>query len=42
MREVKDFQVLDRKLYVNVSRFIVELESSGYAELKPDDFKTAK
>ena len=30
----------DRKLFVNVPRFIVELEELGYANLKSNDFKS--
>ena len=39
MREGDDFRKIDRKLYVNVPRFVVELEAMGYA-VKSDDFKT--
>jgi hypothetical protein len=39
MREVDDWLMQDRKLFVNVPRFIVELEELGYANLKSDDFK---
>ena len=39
MKEDEDFRMQDRKLYVNVPRFIVELESLGYANMKSDDFK---
>jgi hypothetical protein len=39
MKEPDDFIMQDRKLFVNVPRFIVELESLGYANLKSDDFK---
>jgi hypothetical protein len=39
MQEGEDWIMVDRKLYVNVPRFIVELEAMGYA-VKSDDFKT--
>ena len=39
MKETDDFIMQDRKLYVNVPRFIVELEELGYANLKSNDFK---
>jgi hypothetical protein len=39
MIEPDDYLIQDRKLYVNVLRFIVELEHIGYANLKSDDFK---
>ena len=39
MQEPDDYRMQDRKLFVNVPRFIVELESLGYANLKSDDFK---
>ena len=38
MRESDDFIMQDRKLFVNVPRFIVELEALGYANLKSNDF----
>jgi hypothetical protein len=38
MKEDEDWQLLDRKLYVNVPRFIVELEQMGYTNLKSSDF----
>ena len=41
MKEPDDFMMQDRKLYVNVPRFIVELESLGYANMKSDDFKSS-
>jgi hypothetical protein len=41
MRETDDFMMQDRKLFVNVPRFIVELEQLGYANLKSDDFTNA-
>jgi DNA repair exonuclease SbcCD ATPase subunit len=37
MKEIDDFRMQDRKLYVNVPRFIVELEELGYANLKSND-----
>src|SRR5882672_11368835 len=37
MKEIDDFKMQDRKLYVNVPRFIVELEELGYANLKSND-----
>src|SRR5438067_101792 len=37
MQEPDDFTMQDRKLYVNVPRFIVELEELGYANLKSND-----
>src|SRR5918911_1071911 len=40
MRENDDWIMQDRKLYVNVPRFIVELEALGYANLKSDDFSS--
>ena len=40
MREPDDWIMQDRKLYVNVPRFIVELEHLGYANLKSNDFNT--
>jgi|SRR5439155_11922894 len=41
MKETDDFIMQDRKLYVNVPRFIVELEELGYANLKSNDFKSS-
>jgi len=41
MKEPDDFLMQDRKLYVNVPRFIVELEHVGYANLKSDDFTSS-
>jgi hypothetical protein len=38
MRDQDDFIMQDRKLYVNVPRFIVELEALGYAQMKSGDF----
>jgi hypothetical protein len=38
MKEPDDFMMLNRKLHVNVPRFIVELEYLGYGDLKSDDF----
>jgi hypothetical protein len=40
MKEPDDFLMQDRKLYVNVPRFIVELESLGYSNVKSNDFKS--
>jgi hypothetical protein len=40
MKEPDDFMMQDRKLFVNVPRFIVELEQLGYANLKSDDFNS--
>lgn len=37
MQEPDDCMLQDRKLYVNVPRFIVELEHLGYANVKSDD-----
>jgi hypothetical protein len=37
MQEQDDCMFQDRKLYVNVPRFIVELEQLGYANVKSDD-----
>jgi hypothetical protein len=39
MREYEDWIMQDRKLFVNVPRFIVELEQLGYGNLKSDDIK---
>jgi hypothetical protein len=39
MKEGEDWIMINCKLYVNVPRFIVELEEMGYA-VKSDDFKT--
>jgi hypothetical protein len=41
MRETDDFIMQDRKLFVNVPRFIVELEELGYANLKSNDFNSS-
>jgi hypothetical protein len=41
MKEDEDFRMQDRKLYVNVPRFIVELESMGYANVKSDDITSS-
>jgi hypothetical protein len=38
MKVDQDWQMLDRKLFVNVPRFIAELEGLGYENLKSDDF----
>jgi hypothetical protein len=38
MKEGEDWEMRDRKLYVDVQRFIVELEHLGYENLKSDDF----
>jgi hypothetical protein len=38
MKEGEDFSMIDRKLYVNVPRFVVEMEAMGYA-VKSDDIK---
>lgn len=38
MKEVDDWTMVDRKLFVNVPRFVVELEQMGYA-VKSDDIK---
>jgi hypothetical protein len=40
MKENDDFIMQDRKLLVNVPRFIVELEELGYANMKSSDFKS--
>src|SRR5918911_5690732 len=40
MQEPDDWIMQDRKLYVNVPRFIVELEHLGYAQVKSDDFNS--
>jgi hypothetical protein len=40
MRETHDWIMQDRKLLVNVPRFIVELEQLGYGNLKSDDIKS--
>jgi RecG-like helicase len=40
MRESEDWVMQDRKLFVNVPRFIVELEELGYANLKSNDFRS--
>jgi hypothetical protein len=40
MRESDDWVMQDRKLFVNVPRFIVELEHLGYGNLKSDDIKS--
>ena len=40
MKETDDFIIQDRKLFVNVPRFIVELEHLGYANMKSSDFKS--
>ncbi len=39
MKADQDWQMLDRKLFVNVPRFIAELEGLGYENMKSDDFK---
>ena len=39
MREPDDYIMQDRKLFVNVPRFIVELEQIGYGNLKSDEIK---
>lgn len=41
MKEDEDFRMQDRKLYVNVPRFIVELESLRYANVKSDDISSS-
>jgi hypothetical protein len=41
MREPEDWMMQDRKLFVNVPRFIVELEQLGYGNMKSDDFKSS-
>src|SRR4051812_21837865 len=41
MREPEDWIMQDRKLFVNVPRFMVELEELGYGNLKSDDIKSA-
>jgi hypothetical protein len=38
MKVDQDWQMLDRKLFVNVPRFIAELDRLGYENLKSDDF----
>lgn len=40
MREVDDWVMQDRKLYVHVPRFIVELEHLGYIHLNSNDFNS--
>src|SRR5687767_11771869 len=40
MRESEDWMMQDRKLFVNVPRFIVELEQLWYGNMKSDDFKS--
>ena len=40
MQESDDWIMQDRKLFVNVPRFIVELEQLGYGNLKSDDIKS--
>jgi len=37
MRDQEDWLMQDRKLFVNVPRFIVELEALGYGNVKSDD-----
>jgi hypothetical protein len=41
MKVDQDWQMLDRKLFVNVPRFIAELEGLGYENMKSDDFNNA-
>jgi hypothetical protein len=41
MKVDQDWQMLDRKLFVNVPRFIAELEGLWYENLKSDDFNSA-
>lgn len=38
MKDGEDWQMRDRKLYVNVQRFVVELEHLGYAHVTSNDF----
>jgi hypothetical protein len=40
MRETDDWMMQDRKLFVNVPRFIVELEQLGYGNMKSDDIES--
>jgi hypothetical protein len=40
MKVDQDWQMLDRKLFVNVPRFIAELEGLGYENVKSDDINS--
>src|SRR3954453_1557492 len=39
MRKTDDWMMHDRKLFVNVPRFIAELEQLGYGNLKSDEIR---